>query len=370
MSDNLPPRVGGGFASQVQALILKEDGVDLLNQNLLPHGVEYLRIRTAAEMAEAIQVMHVRGAPAIGIAAAYGVVLSARTFLAQADSASLTVEALQQQLRNDIALLGATRPTAVNLAWALKEMEKTLTAACAAKASPAKILDQLTERAVGIHQEDIRSCQQIGDYGAEIVPKGATILTHCNAGALATGGYGTALGVVRSAFARDPGIQVYADETRPRFQGARLTTWELCEDGIPVTLIADNMAAVLMQAGKIDVVIVGADRIAANGDTANKIGTYNVALIAHAHQVPFYIAAPLSTIDMSLPTGQGIPIEERTAEEVSTIHEKSICAPGARFFNPAFDVTPARYIHGIITEKGIVRPDFNENLQALFLENR
>jgi methylthioribose-1-phosphate isomerase len=361
---------GGGFASQVQALILKTDGVDLLNQNLLPHGVEYLHIRTAAEMAEAIQVMHVRGAPAIGIAAAYGVVLSARTFLTQTDASSLTLEALQEQLCNDIALLGATRPTAVNLAWALKEMEKTLSAACTTgNVSPVQVLEQLTERAVSIHHEDIRSCQQIGDYGAEIVPKGATILTHCNAGALATGGYGTALGVVRSAFARDPGIQVYADETRPRFQGARLTTWELCEDGIPVTLIADNMAAVLMQAGKIDLVVVGADRIAANGDTANKIGTYNLALIAHAHQVPFYIAAPLSTIDMSLPTGEGIPIEERTTEEVSTIHEKSICAPGTRFFNPAFDVTPARYIHGIITEKGIARPNFKQSLALLFLKN-
>ena len=354
-----------GFASKVNTLILKEDGVDLLDQNLLPHAVNYRHIRTAAEMAEAIQVMHVRGAPAIGIAAAYGVVLSARTCLAEY-SDSLTLEALQKQLRLDIRLLADTRPTAVNLAWALNVMEKTLASACAGNHSPAQVLAQLTEQAITLHHEDVLACRQIGDYGAEIIPKGAAILTHCNAGALATGGYGTALGVVRSAFAHDPSIQVYADETRPRFQGARLTTWELCEDGIPVTLIADNMAAVLMQAGKINVVVVGADRIAANGDTANKIGTYNLALIAHAHQVPFYIAAPLSTIDMSLPDGSGIPIEERAADEVFTIHEKSICAPGTRFFNPAFDVTPARYIHGIITEKGIARPDFKQSLQSLF----
>jgi methylthioribose-1-phosphate isomerase len=365
-------------SSRVSALALTTKGVRLLDQNALPQEVRYRHIQTVEAMAEAIRAMLVRGAPAIGIAAAYGVVLGARQCVAQP---GMTLDAMRDQLRKDIRLLAETRPTAVNLMWALGEMEATLTETFTVaevsgetvgagelslpdqvSGSSSGLLERLTARAIALHEADIDACRRIGEYGAAVVPTGAAILTHCNAGALATGGYGTALGVVRSAFARDPGIRVFADETRPRFQGARLTTWELCEDGIPVTLIADNMAASLMRAGKIDLVVVGADRIAANGDTANKIGTYNLALIAHAHDVPFYVAAPLSTIDFSLANGDGIPIEERDPAEIAVIHGESICAPGVRFYNPAFDVTPARYIHGIITEKGIACPDFRASL--------
>jgi methylthioribose-1-phosphate isomerase len=347
------------LGSRVKALELSAECVKLLDQTALPHQVVYLDIRTAQEMANAIETMLVRGAPAIGIAGAYGVVLSARAFCRP----DVDLNLFREQIRQDIQLLAKTRPTAVNLFWALRKMETVLDSPCI---SPADLLEKLTAQALQIHQDDILACQQIGEHGATVVPKGARILTHCNAGALATGGYGTALGVVRSAFAQDPTVQVYADETRPRFQGARLTTWELLEDHIPVTLVADNMSGYLMQAGKIDMVIVGADRITANGDTANKIGTYNLALVAHAHNVPFYVAAPLSTIDLSLATGADIPIEERSSEEISTINQELICATGTKFFNPAFDVTPAKYISGIITEKGIARPDYVDSLAKLF----
>jgi methylthioribose-1-phosphate isomerase len=359
LSTSLNASSGASLNSKVKALALTAEGVQLLDQNALPRHVQYILVQTAQEMADAIETMKVRGAPAIGIAGAYGVVLSARYFF----KPELSLDLLRENIRADIRRLIQTRPTAVNLSWALGEMEKILDAPAA---SPADLLEALTARALAIHEEDIRACQKIGEYGASLIPTGANILTHCNAGALATGGYGTALGVVRSAFAADPGIHVFADETRPRFQGARLTTWELLEDHIPVTLVADNMSGMLMQQGKIDVVIVGADRITANGDTANKIGTYNLALVAQAHGVPFYVAAPLSTIDLSLVSGKDIPIEERNPEEISTINREVICAPGTRFYNPAFDVTPARLITGIITEKGIARPDYRDSLAALF----
>jgi methylthioribose-1-phosphate isomerase len=343
----------------VHALELAADCVKLLDQTALPAQVRYLEIRTASEMAEAIETMLVRGAPAIGIAGAYGVVLSARSAL----NRNWSLSEAREHILADVQMLAQTRPTAVNLFWALHEMEQVLSAPVETLAD---LLERLTAKATTIHQEDIEACCRIGDYGAAVVPKGAGILTHCNAGALATGGYGTALGVVRSAFALDPSVHVFADETRPRLQGARLTTWELVEDGIPVTLVTDNMSGSLMQAGKVDMVVVGADRIAANGDTANKIGTYNLALIAHAHGVPFYVAAPLSTIDLNTKTGQDIPIEERNSAEISTLNNELICAPGVAFYNPAFDVTPAKYIAGIITEKGIVRPDYQKSIAALF----
>lgn len=347
------------LSSRVQALELLAEGVRLLDQTALPGAVRYVMIETAEQMAAAIRDMLVRGAPAIGIAGAYGVVLSAR---ALANSGIPLDEAISR-LRQDAAMLNATRPTAVNLSWALREMEQVLSRPAD---NLATLRDALTQRAVQMHQEDIAACQAMGEAGADLIPEGARILTHCNAGALATGGYGTALGVVRSAFARDPRIQVYADETRPRLQGARLTTWELAEDRIPVTLICDNMSGSLMRAGKIDVVIVGADRITANGDTANKIGTYNLAVLAHAHGIPFYVAAPLSTIDRMLATGADIPIEERGAEEIHTLNEELICPAGIGFYNPAFDVTPAQYITAIITEKGVARPDYVQSLAALF----
>ncbi len=347
------------LSSRVHALELTPLGVKLLDQTALPGAVQYVDIHTTREMAHAIETMLVRGAPAIGIAGAYGVVLSARDHFVS----ELSEEELREAIRTDLKRLAQTRPTAVNLFWALHAMEQELDAPLD---TAADLVDRLTRKAVQIHEEDIESCQRIGDYGATIIPAGAGILTHCNAGALATGGYGTALGVVRSAFARDPQVHVYADETRPRLQGARLTTWELVEDGIPVTLVTDNMSGALMRAGKVDVVVVGADRITANGDTANKIGTYNLALIAHAHGVPFYVAAPLSTIDMAMQTGEEIPIEEREPSEISTVNGELICSPGASFYNPAFDVTPARYITGIITERGIARPDYVESLAGLF----
>jgi methylthioribose-1-phosphate isomerase len=347
------------LSSRVKTLELTVEGVQLLDQNALPHQVRYLLIRSAREMADAITTMKVRGAPAIGIAGAYGAVLSAR----DAFASDISLASMVKSIRQDITRLNETRPTAVNLSWALGEITKVLDAPVA---TAAELLDRLTDRALEIHQEDIASCQQMGEYGAALIPEHGRILTHCNAGALATGGYGTALGVVRSAFAKDPQIQVFADETRPRFQGARLTTWELLEDGIPVTLVADNMSGSLMRAGKIDVVIVGADRITANGDTANKIGTYNLAVLAREHGIPFYVAAPLSTIDRSLETGAAIPIEERDAEEIATIHGERICREGTHFYNPAFDVTPAEYITAIITERGIARPDYRSSLAALF----
>jgi len=357
----IEPSLSGKFlSSRVQALELTPEGVKLLDQTALPGKVSYLLIRTAQEMANAIETMLVRGAPAIGIAGAYGVVLSARHYTRRTE---LSLDAMRQAIANDAEMLVQTRPTAVNLFWALAEMEAVLQRV---DTNPAELLEALTEKALQIHREDIAACQNIGEHGAAVIPKGAGILTHCNAGALATGGYGTALGVVRSAFAKDASIRVFADETRPRLQGARLTTWELVEDGIPVTLVTDNMSGSLMQAGKVDVVVVGADRITANGDTANKIGTYNLALIAHAHGVPFYVAAPLSTIDMAMPSGERIPIEERNPEEISMINDELICAPGVGYYNPAFDVTPAKYIAGIITEKGIARTPYAESLAKLF----
>ncbi|WP_303674511.1 S-methyl-5-thioribose-1-phosphate isomerase [Vampirovibrio chlorellavorus] len=356
--DTLSPALKN-LSSRVQALELMPDGVRLLDQTALPNEVRYLTIRTAGDMADAIVTMLVRGAPAIGIAGAYGVVLSARESIQK----SLSFSDFKRQLLVDVDRLSKTRPTAVNLFWALNAMQAVID-------EPAdiatEVLERLTAKALQIHQEDWQACQAMGQYGAALVPKGAGILTHCNAGALATGGYGTALGVIRSAYANDPTIRVYADETRPRLQGARLTTWELVEDGIPVTLISDNMSGSLMRDGKIQFVVVGADRITANGDTANKIGTYNLAIIAQAHQVPFYVAAPLSTIDLSLATGQEIPIEERDASEISTINNELICAKGVNFYNPSFDVTPASYIAGIITEKGIARPPFQDSLAQLF----
>lgn len=355
----IAPSVSAGLSSRVQALELTSEGVQLLDQTALPNAVRYVTIHTAKEMAHAIETMLVRGAPAIGIAGAYGTVLSARDYYAT----DLSLEAMREKILQDVETLSRTRPTAVNLFWALDAMKRILESPME---SPAELVNCLTDKARQIHEQDWQACKTMGDLGATLVPQGAGILTHCNAGALATGGYGTALGVIRSAYALDSSIRVFADETRPRLQGARLTTWELIEDGIPVTLITDSMSGSLMRDGKVNMVVVGADRITANGDTANKIGTYNLALIAHAHNVPFYVAAPLSTIDLSLATGEQIPIEERDPEEISTVNGELICAKGASFYNPAFDVTPAKYIAGIITEKGIARPDYLESLAELF----
>ncbi len=348
------------LGSRVKPLELTDNGVRLLDQTILPNDEQYVLIQSAEAMADAIRTMIVRGAPAIGIAGAYGLVLSAREFLA---SENQDLSQLADFLKRDAQLLNATRPTAVNLSWAIQEMliefERHKTGRLES------CLDALTKKAIQIHEDDIASCRAIGDFGATLAPESARILTHCNAGALATGGYGTALGVVRSAFAKDPNVQVFADETRPRLQGARLTTWELAQDNIPVTLVTDGMSSTLMKKGMVDMVVVGADRIAANGDTANKIGTYTLALVAKAHDIPFYVAAPLSTIDRSLATGDEIPIEERDADEIAVINGEAISAKGISYFNPGFDVTPANCITGIITEKGIAQADYTESIASL-----
>lgn len=328
----------------------------MLDQTALPETVRYLDYTCPEAVAQAIKTMVVRGAPAIGIAGAYGVVLSAR------QHRGLEEVAYREQLMRDAQMLRESRPTAVNLMWAIDALLPVIQ-----NTPREQVLTVLTDRAKTIHEEDLAACHRMGQLGAELMPKGARILTHCNAGALATAGYGTALGVVRSAFEQDASIQVFADETRPRLQGAKLTAWELQQDGIPVTLICDGMGASLMRQGQIDCVIVGADRIAANGDTANKIGTYPLALAAHVHQIPFYVAAPRTTIDLSISDGEAIPIELRDEAEIHSIGFERICPEGIAFYNPAFDVTPARYITAIITEAGIARPDYQTSLPTLFL---
>jgi len=347
------------FESKIKSVEWINNFSRLIDQTKIPYSFETVDIKTYEQMCNAISVMIVRGAPAIGIAGAHGVVLGAQS-LAFSKNRHEFIAGLEK-IAN---ILKATRPTAVNLAWAVDqqlELAKSLQTE-----DINKIIEQLRQNGIKLENEDIEINKKIGGFGAEIVPKGATILTHCNAGALATVGYGTALGVVRSAFANDPTIQVFADETRPRQQGARLTTWELVTDNIPVTLITDGMCGYFMSKGKIDLVVVGADRIAANGDTANKIGTYTVAIAAKEHNVPFYIAAPLSTIDISIASGDKIPIEERDHSEVTHINGERICAEGVNIINPGFDVTPAKYIAGIITEKGILRPDYLKSISDAF----
>ena len=316
----------------------------LLDQTKLPVEEIWLPYTDYRPVADAIRTMVVRGAPAIGVTAAYAYCLAA-----------LAGEDLKQAK----AVLAASRPTAVNLFWALDRMERK---AGDCGGHP----ETLIAEAVAIHQEDVAMCKAMGLYGASVVPDHAHILTHCNAGALATGGYGTALGVIRAAHEQGKVEMVYADETRPLLQGARLTAYELVTDHIPATLIADNMAASLMAKGKIDMVVVGCDRMAANGDFANKIGTYSVAVNAHHHGVPFYVALPCSTIDLTIPDGSGIPIEERDKNEVRTLYGVQTAPATVEVYNPAFDVTPHSLVTGIITEKGIIYPPFKENLKRLF----
>lgn len=333
----------------------------VLNQSKLPVEIVYRDAVSYESVAEAIENMEVRGAPAIGAAVAYGFVLGALEYQGKRDGLPGFMEKVQ-------ARLAETRPTAVNLFWALRRMEDRLRE-CWDMDDIEDVRRVLIEEAGRIAEDDRRMNRLIGEHGNEIVPEKANILTHCNAGALATVEYGTALGVIRSAHEAGKMIHVYADETRPLLQGARLTALELHRDNIPVTLITDNMAGYLMQQGKIDVVIVGADRIAANGDTANKIGTYSVAVLAQAHGIPFYVAAPTSTIDLKVASGQEIPIEERPAKEIRECFGASIAPDEVNVFNPAFDVTPAKYITGIITEKGIVSAPYSVNLLKLMVRS-
>jgi methylthioribose-1-phosphate isomerase len=327
----------------------KDNQVRILDQSLLPGEVCFLACTDFTCVAEAIRELKVRGAPAIGVTAALGIALGARQY------SQTNLDGFQRHMDNVCEVLAATRPTAVNLFWAVDRMKRVLAA------TPLTSLDicqqRLLEEALAMVEEDVRVNQTLGKYGAAIIQDGDSILTHCNAGALATAGYGTALGVVRAAWEEGKTLRVFADETRPVLQGARLTAWELQQDGIPVTLITDNMAGALMQKQQVQCCIVGADRIAANGDVANKIGTYSVAVLAKAHGIPFYVAAPISTIDLETPNGEGIPIEERNPEEVTQLHGSRMIAPvGVSVWNPAFDVTPAHLITGIITERGILSP--------------
>ncbi|GAP97195.1 S-methyl-5-thioribose-1-phosphate isomerase [Leptolyngbya sp. NIES-2104] len=337
--------------SQVYPVVWERDRVLLIDQTRLPSEYALVDIHRCDDMARAIKTMIVRGAPAIGVAAAYGMYLGAREIEATNREQFLAqLEKVAEQLR-------ATRPTAVNLFWAIEQMLKT---ARQTLGSVEYLREALLLAAKQIQEDDLDTCRSIGDHGLAALPstpEKLRLLTHCNAGALATAGYGTALGVVRSTWAANRLERVYADETRPRLQGAKLTAWECAQEGIPVTVITDNMAAHCMQRGMIDAVVVGADRIAANGDAANKIGTYSVALIAKAHNIPFFVAAPVSTIDFTISDGTQIPIEERDPAEIYQIGETIICPPGIEYYNPAFDVTPAELISAIVTEFGAIAPD-------------
>jgi len=336
----------------------EDGGLALLDQRLLPGEIKYVRCGSAADTAEAIQKMVIRGAPAIGCAAAYGVALEARR---HAHSAP---EQFQEAIAAGIDRLAHSRPTAVNLSWALKRMRSALDAL--GLRPPAELAAGLLTEAHAIHAEDVAMNRRLGTYGAALVPDGSRILTHCNAGALATAGHGTALGVIRSAVEAGKRVQVYADETRPWLQGARLTAWELIQDAIPTTLLADVAAGFLLSRSEIDLIIVGADRVAANGDTANKIGTYPLAVLAQRHAVPFYVACPLSTIDLAVPDGRGIPIEERPGDEVTGYRDTRWAPEGVKVRNPAFDVTPAELITALITERGVVRPVNEAGIRGLF----
>jgi methylthioribose-1-phosphate isomerase len=336
------------------------EGVRMIDQRLLPNEEKYLTLRSCEEVADAIRVMVVRGAPAIGVAAAMGLAVGMKQAVAT------NVADLSYDFDYMCDLMSGTRPTAVNLFWAIERMRERFRRACAETDDAEEIKRALISEAEKIYEDDIASNRALGRFGGELIPDGATVLTHCNAGALATAGdYGTALGVIRGA--RDAGkrIAVIADETRPFLQGARLTAWELAKDEIPVTVITDNMAGHVMKQGKVDAVVVGADRIAANGDTANKIGTYMVAILAREHSIPFYVAAPVSTVDLNIPNGDQIPIEERDTREVTHLRDQQLTPTGVPAHNPAFDVTPNELIAAIITDKGVARQPFASSLKKL-----
>ena len=335
----------------------QEDAVVMIDQRKLPTAEVYVTCRTAQEVARAIKTMVIRGAPAIGVSAAMGVALGMKK------SKATGTAKFAAEFQKTCDLLASTRPTAVNLFWAIDRMKRCLGAAVQTGASVGEIKQRLEAESRAIHDEDVAACRAIGRFGAELVPDKARILTHCNAGALATAGYGTALGVIRGAVEQGKQVSVFADETRPFLQGARLTAWELTHDGIDTTVITDNMAATFMRQGMIDLVVVGADRIAANGDVANKVGTYGVAVLAKEHGIPFYVAAPSSTLDLATSSGAGIPIEERPDREVTHVGTTRLTPALAKVRNPAFDVTPARFVTAIITERGIFRAPYEQSLR-------
>jgi methylthioribose-1-phosphate isomerase len=337
----------------------KSDSVVMIDQRKLPASEIYVTCKTANDVAKAIKTMVIRGAPAIGVAAAMGIALGL------SKSKATGTKQFTTEFQKTCDLMAGTRPTAVNLFWAIERMKRTFAEAAQGGCSVDEIKQRLIDDARRIHDEDVQSCRDMGAHGATLVPDSARILTHCNAGALATAGYGTALGVVRAAAEQGKKIAVMADETRPFLQGARLTAWELIKDGIDTTVITDNMSASMMRLGHVDLVVVGADRIAANGDVANKVGTYGVAVLAKEHGIPFYVAAPISTVDLATADGAGIPIEERSAREVTHVGTSRLTPEGAHIRNPAFDVTPAKYVTAIITERGIARPPYAESLALL-----
>ena len=334
-----------------------DQGVRFIDQTKLPTEETYVTCTTYQQVADVIRNMVVRGAPAIGVAAAMGIALGVQKSRAE------TVADLKKDLDHICKVIGETRPTAVNLFWAIGRMQDKFESL---RIRPvAQIKQALIEESQRMHAEDIAANQAMGRHGATLMPSNGGVLTHCNAGALATAGYGTALGVIRAAVEQGKKIHVYADETRPFLQGSRLTAWELMKDGIPTTVISDNMAGALMKQGRIGAIVVGADRIAANGDVANKIGTYTVAVLAKEHGIPFYVAAPISTVDLATADGSGIPIEQRDSKEVTHIAGQQMVPDGVEVENPAFDVTPARYITAIITERGIAQAPFQESLRRL-----
>ncbi len=345
----------------IPTLTWTPEGVRFIDQTKLPLEESYVLATTYEQVADVIVTMVVRGAPAIGVSAAYGVALGAK------NTKAATPQEFAPEFEKICARLAGTRPTAVNLFWAIDRMKALFARLLTSGASLAQIKEKILAEANAMYDEDIAACKTMGAFGAELLPDEGGVLTHCNAGALATCGYGTALGVIRAAVEQGKRIHVYADETRPFLQGARLTAWELMADGIPTTVICDNMAASLMRQGKIQAVVVGADRIAANGDTANKIGTYNVAILAREHGIPFYVAAPWSTIDLATATGDAIPIEERSAREVTHHAGKQLTPNGVGICNPAFDVTPAKYITAIITERGALRAPYVDSLKEMVL---
>jgi methylthioribose-1-phosphate isomerase len=343
----------------IPTLTWTPEGVRFIDQTKLPLEESYVLATSYQQVAEVIETMVVRGAPAIGVSAAYGIALGTRQTTAQ------TADEFEPEFNQICDRLAATRPTAVNLFWAIDRMKKLFYTLLGAGNPMWEVQEKILDEADAMYAEDIAACKAMGAFGGELLPDEGGVLTHCNAGALATCGYGTALGVIRSAVEQGKRIHVYADETRPFLQGARLTAWELMADGIPTTVICDNMAASLMRAGKIQAVVVGADRIAANGDFANKIGTYNVAILAKEHGIPFYCAAPWSTIDLATATGDAIPIEERSATEVTHHGGKQLTPHGVGICNPAFDVTPAKYVTAIFTERGVLQAPYAESLREM-----
>ena len=361
MSDNQQQRV--------RTVWWEEDAegaaVCMVDQSLLPQNVIYLRLRHEQQVADAIATLKVRGAPAIGVTAAFGMALAMYRLLKERSGVGqeLTLEEAQEYVRAVGQMLSRTRPTAVNLFWAIERMQQRVTHTLAEHVSPQRLAQLLRSEAQAIADEDFDACRRMGMHGATLIADGDTLLTHCNAGALATAGWGTALSPMYVAHNAGKRLHVFVDETRPVLQGARLTAWELQQQGIPLTLITDNMAAHFMRHGGIKAVFVGADRIAANGDVANKIGTYGVAVLAHAHNIPFYVVAPCSTIDLTLSSGEDIPIEQRRPDEVTTVQGTVIAPAGIHVANPAFDVTPHSYVTAIITEKGIARPPYQVSLR-------